>query len=397
MISSSKPSRRPRPLLLDGSDLRGANRLLVDAITATTDLVDAVHASVLAWPRRIVGLPPRDATGGVPALAYSAVRGIARLVGTGIDEALQHIPSMKGSASIDARREALVAALNGVVGDHLAASGNPLAIVPALRQAGRALTLQREALSIACPEAGPRVLVMIHGLCMNDLQWRQAGHDHGTPLADELGYDLVHFHYNTGLAIADNGRHLSRLLQSLADAWPVTVERIAIVGHSMGGLVARAAIAAAQFDGTGWLAPLDRVISIGTPYHGASLERAGHLLERALGVSAHSAPFQALGRLRSVGIQDLRHGSAHPGHPALPAHVRGYVIAGSTQAAGPGRSGRHPRGDGLVSVASAFGEHRNPRRRLAIPDEHKVLVHATGHIALLGNTDVHARLRDWLA
>ena len=45
---------------------------------------------------------------------------------------------------------------------------------------------------------------------------------------------------------------------------------------------------------------------LGSNTVGAALERAGHLLEQALGVSAHSAPFAALGKLRSAGIRDLR-------------------------------------------------------------------------------------------
>ncbi|MEG3048887.1 MAG: hypothetical protein RR792_01700 [Thermomonas sp.] len=377
-------------------DLRGANRLLVDAVAGTTDLVEAVHASVLAWPRRIVGLPRRDATGGIPAIAYSAVRGIARVAGTGIDQVLGWLPTTTGEANRIPQREAAVAALNGVLGDHLQATGNPLALVARLRMAGRALVLDRTALAASHPDVGPRLLVMVHGLCMNDLQWQQGGHHHGNRLADELGFEVIHLHYNSGLPIAANGCEFSRLLQQLADAWPVPIERIAILAHSMGGLVSRAAIATAQADGSPWLERLDTLACLGTPHLGAPLERAGDLLQTLLGISTHSAPFKALGGLRSAGIQDLRHGSLHAGHPALPAHVRDYVIAGSTQAAGARGSVRHPRGDGLVSVDSAFGEHRDPRRRLAIPDEHKLLVHATGHIALLGNAEVHARLRHWL-
>lgn len=381
----------PRP-----DDLRAANLLLVDAIRGATDLADAVHASVLGWPRRLVGLSPRPATGGIAGLAYASVRGIARMVGSGVDLALRAHPAKPRGDAPDAWREALVAALNGVIGDHLLATGNPLAIAPSLRKDGRVLTLQRDSLAIAFPAACGRLLVMVHGLCMNDLQWRQAGHDHGTALAGELGYDVVHLHYNTGLPVADNGRRLAALLQSLADAWPVPIERIVLVGHSMGGLVARAAIADAQATGSRWLETLAAVVSLGTPYHGAPLERAGHLLEQALGLSAHSAPFRALGRLRSAGIRDLRHGGAHVRQPPLPAHVRSHAVAGSTQATAP-RGRRHPRGDGLVPVASALGEHRDPRRRLAIPDDHKLLVLGTGHIALLGNQDVCARLREWLA
>jgi hypothetical protein len=83
-------------------------------------------------------------------------------------------------------REALVAALNGVLGDHLATTDNPLAIAMAFRQSGRPLPLKRPALRSCLAGATPRLLVMLHGLCMNDLQWQRAGHDHGEALAREL-------------------------------------------------------------------------------------------------------------------------------------------------------------------------------------------------------------------
>ena len=379
------------------TDLRGANRLLVDATVGTTDLVEAVHASVLGWPRRLVGRQPKPRTGGIPGFVYGAIRGIARTTGGGIDLALSRLPARNDGIRRGPRREAWIAAINGVMGDQLAASGNPLAITAQLRHAGHPLSLQRDALAEAFPAARPRLLVLVHGLCMNDLQWRQGAGDLGASLSRDLDADLLHLHYNSGLPIDDNGRQFDALLQALVAAWPVPVERIVLVGHSMGGLVARSAVASAQAQGSTWLAMLDALVTLGTPYHGAPLERAGHLLEQVLGVSAHSRPFRALGRFRSAGIRDLRHGGAHRHQPALPAHVRAFAIAASTQAAPSAHATRHPRGDGLVPVASAFGEHRDPRHRLALPDAHKLLVYGTGHIALLGNAEVAARLREWLA
>lgn len=382
---------------ITGDDLRGANRLLIEVLVGTADLAEALHAHILGWPRRLLGLAPAASTGGIPGLAYAGVRGIARLSGAGIDLALRRLPGGDAASAPDARREALLAALNGVLGDRLAASDNPLAIDAQLRHRGYALDLRRDALAQAFPDAGPRLLVAVHGLCMNDLQWRQNGHDHGAALADELGFDLVHLRYNSGLPIADNGTRFSTILKQLVDAWPVPVERIVLLGHSMGGLVARAAVASAQANGSTWLGQLDALVTLGTPYLGAPLERAGVLLQDLLGSNGYSAPFVALGNLRSAGIQDLRHGAPRAGHPPLPTSVRDYLIAGSLQSPGTRRGGRHPRGDGLVPVASAFGEHRDPRRSLCVPDERKRLVHDTGHIALLGSTQVHAQLREWLA
>jgi len=397
MTSSAKPASRPKLPVLDGNDLLGANRLLVDAITGTTDLVEAVHASVLGWPRRLLGLSPKPDTGGIPGLAYGGVRGITRLAGNGIGQLLRLLPATPSEADRIPQRETALAALNGVLGDHLLATGNSLALTARLRMAGHALVLDRAALAASHPGAGPRLLVMVHGLCMNDLQWQQGGHHHGDTLADELGFDVVHLHYNSGLSIAANGREFSALLQQLADAWPVPIERIAIVAHSMGGLVSRAAIATAQADGSPWLDRLDTLACLGTPHLGAPLERAGDLLQTLLGINAHSAPFIALGGLRSAGIQDLRHGSLHARHPPLPAHVRAYAVAASTQPPRADGERRGLRGDGLVPVTSAFGEHGDPSLGLGIPEQHRLLVHRTGHIGLLANAQVHARLRDWLA
>ncbi|HNV79086.1 MAG TPA: hypothetical protein PKH66_06495 [Thermomonas sp.] len=397
MSSSVRPDPLPRPLVLDGSDLRGANGLLVDAVTGTTDLVEAVHASILGWPRRLLGLSPPPTTGGIPALAYGAVRGIARVAGNGLDRVLRGLPTRSGQADRIPQREALIAALNGVLGDHLVATANPLALTATLRMHGRALVPDRDALAATHPKTGPRLLVLVHGLCMNDLQWQQGPHHHGNQLTEALGFEVIHLHYNSGLSIADNGREFSRLLQALVDAWPVPVQRIAILAHSMGGLVSRAAIASAQADGSPWLHRLDTLVSLGTPHLGAPLERAGALLQTVLGVSAHSAPFTALGGLRSAGIQDLRHGSLHVRHPPLPAQVRAFAVAASTRGPRSHASARRLHGDGLVPVASAFGEHTDPARDLAIPEHHRLLVHRTGHLGLLASAQVSRQLHDWLA
>ena len=393
-VTSHRP--RTRPLDASAGELRGANQLVTEAITGTTTLVEAVHASILGWPRRLLGLAPTASTNGIPGLAYASVRGIARMTGSAIDQLLQRLPDTLASSASIPQREALLAVLNGVLGDHLAATGNPLAITPCLRRNGQALPLQRDALASDVRDARPRLLVMVHGLCMNDLQWRHGGHHHGVALADALNCSLVHLFYNSGLPIAENGRHLSDLLQRLTEAWPVPPERMAIIGHSMGGLVARAAIASAQADGSRWLQYLDQLVTLGTPHLGAPLERAGNLLQALLGSTPHSAPFVALSGLRSAGIQDLRQGLPMPRTP-FPHHVQAYAVAASTQVAPTTHSPRRVRGDGLVPVASAFGAHRSPRLGLNLPPSHRLLVHDTGHIGLLGSAQVHAQLRAWLA
>jgi hypothetical protein len=98
-------------------------------------------------------------------------------------------PVFAGSAS-SRQREAMLCALNGVLGDHLEATANPLAIPMQLRREGRPLELTREGLK----GATGKVLLLVHGLCMNELQWRRKGHD---PLAiprarQWIGYGMSH-------------------------------------------------------------------------------------------------------------------------------------------------------------------------------------------------------------
>lgn len=102
----------------------------------------------------------------------------------------------------------------------------PLALSACLRSNGQALPLDDAAWPACLPFATPKLLVQVHGLCMNDLQWRQQGHDHGAQLAAEHGYTPVHLHYNSGLSIASNGQAFAQLLQQLLARWPVPVETL---------------------------------------------------------------------------------------------------------------------------------------------------------------------------
>ncbi|TLX21250.1 alpha/beta hydrolase [Thermomonas fusca] len=389
----------PPPRLAE--DLRGIAQLLVQAVTATTDLAENVHANVLGLPARLLGAEATTRTRGIAGFAYGAVRGGASLLGGAVDGVLAPLADRWPQGAGSARRDALLAALNGVLGDQLTTNGNPLALAASLRHAGQTLPIGEPRWASALSSPSPRLLVQVHGLCMNDRQWRRNGHDHGEQLAEALGYTAIHLHYNSGLPIARNGRTFSALLQQMLDGWPVPVERFAILGHSMGGLVTRAAMHEATLRSQPWVRRLDQVVFLGTPHHGAPLERVGHLLEQALGLSAWTAPFVRIGDLRSAGIRDLRHGSIsdHPLPPRqtipLPDGVRAYAVAGSSGSTT--RIGRALRGDGLVPVASALGEHRDPRRRLAIAPARQRVVEGTGHLDLLGSQEVYSHLRRWLA
>ena len=400
-----------KKLRVHAADLRGANQLTIAGIAGVVDLVEAMHHNIAVIPR-IVARPQRDRTTGITRLVYRSIHGVVRLVGHGLDSLLARLMPLLGERSTWPGREALLAALNGVLGDYLAASNNPLAITMHLRRGGVALPLERQPLAAAIPQAGGKLLVLLHGLCMNDLQWKRKRHDHGAALARDLAYTPVYLHYNTGLHISTNGRAFAEQLETLVRLWPVPVTELVLIGHSMGGLVARSACHYGALARHEWLRRIDKLVFLGTPHHGAPLERGGNWVDVLLGVSRYSAPMARLGKIRSAGITDLRFGSlvdedwnkhdrfarsndrrvAVP----LPQGVACHAIAATT-AKTPGDRGGRLIGDGIVPLASALGRHANPRLALQFDESRKWVAYGTNHLDLLSRKDVYAQIKRWLA
>lgn len=391
------------------SDARGASRLAIDLTVLVTDLVETMHHNIARRPGPL-GRPTFEPAGGLTGFVYRRVRGVTRLVGSAIDTALAPLVPLFGGGSDWPGRDAVVAALNGVFGDYLDETGNPLATPMQFRLDGAQLELEPAKIAAALPAARSRIVVMVHGLCMNDRQWSRGGQDHGQCLARDLDADALYLRYNTGRHISTNGAELDALLGRLRSAWPVPLSEIVLVGHSMGGLVLRSACAAAQRNGSQWNAALRALVFLGTPHHGAPLERGGHGVDLLLAASPYTAAFTRLGRLRSAGITDLRHGSLRDrdwaGRDAfargadtrqplpLPAGVDCYAIAGSLGKALP--SGGRARSDGLVPVGSALGRHADPRMDLQFAPERTRVAYGTGHLDLLASTAVYRQMLRWL-
>jgi pimeloyl-ACP methyl ester carboxylesterase len=258
-----------------------------------------------------------------------------------------------------------------VLGDRLAASRNPLAIPMRLRNDD----------AHEPPQA--RIALFLHGLCMHDRHWPR-GEGSADAAVRALGYTPLYLHYNTGRAIDANGRELSMLLDALLAEWPGGANQLTLVGHSMGGLVARSAAEHARRGNAAWLPALRNLVFLGTPHHGSALERAGKRVDYLLGISPYTAPFVALGGVRSAGIQDLGDGRVVSENEivALPAGVRSHAVAGSLRLGG---------GDGLVSVESALGE-----RGLALRKERTLVIESAGHIELMYHPETIAALARWL-
>ncbi|HVK99779.1 MAG TPA: hypothetical protein VM553_08205, partial [Dongiaceae bacterium] len=300
----------------------------------------------------------------------------------------------------------------------------PLAIPMRLRHRGHALTLEAQALAASFPQPGSKVLVLVHGLCMNDLQWNQLATEHHTQQPDKpfntpitqsdhyarLGYLPVRLHYNSGRHISTNGREFSTLMDALIRNWPVPVEELVIVASSMGGLVARSACHYGAIAGHRWLPHLRKLVFLGTPHHGAPLERGGNWVDTTLGASRYTAPLARFGKIRSAGITDLRYGNLldedwqghdrfergdHRKPVPLPVGVQCYAIA-ATASRQPRDLGDRLRGDGLVPVDSALGRHQEPARNLAIPPARQWIGYGINHLKILTQPAVQEQVWRWL-
>ena len=390
-----------------GDDLRGASRLVVEATQAVTGVVEAMHRTIAGGPD-ILGRPLEGPARLVTGLVYGSIRGVTKLVGTSLDVALGQLAPLLGESVPGPERAAVQAALNGVLGDYLVETQNPLAMTMQLCHDGNPLVLEKRALREALPDAGGKLLVLVHGSSMAVHQWNRQGHDHGAALARDLGYTPVYLRYNSGLHISTNGREFAEQLERLVAEWPVPLDELVIVGHSMGGLVARSACHVAEDLGHAWRKKLRKLVFLGSPHHGAPLERGGNWIEPILGISRYSAPLSRLGRIRSAGVTDMRYGFVKDEHwngrdrfepsgdprdlLALPDGVECYAIAGTLTP----KDGPKLRSDGLVPVDSALGRHDKPELTLVFPEDHQWIGFAVGHMDLLSRPEVYDKLRSWL-
>jgi hypothetical protein len=393
-----------------GSDtVRGASRLAFDAVEQVTHIVEAMHANIAAASPPL-GKGTDGRTRGIAGLVYGSTRLVNGASRSILDRALRLLPGQTGLPIAQPHADAARGVLNGVLGDHLIATANPLAIDMRLRSDGRPLRLERKALAAAMPEASGEILVVVHGLCMNDRQWNRKNQDHGASLARDRNCTPVYLHYNSGRHVSENGREYAALLERLVGAWPVPVTGLSVLAHSMGGLVTRSACHYGAEAEHRWLGSLRRIVFLGTPHHGAPLERGGHSLMNTLGISPYTAPLARLGWLRSAGITDLRYGNlldedwqphdrfASTGDlrrsVSLPEGVDCYALAATT---GMLRGDLNDRllGDGLVPVASALGQHSDATKTLRIPESNQSVLYGTNHMDLLSDQDVYTQIKDW--
>jgi pimeloyl-ACP methyl ester carboxylesterase len=297
----------------------------------------------------------------------------------------------------DRRSRLVTATVNGLIGDRLERERPRLAIPLAVRVRDADVELTRPALAEAFPGATGRLVVFLHGLCEDESHWSRHRDRRGTTYGETLaghGWTPVFLRANTGRPLRENGVALAVLLRDLVDAWPAPVERVALVGHSLGGLVLRAASAVVDGDldlgSEGWTGLVSDVVTLGTPHLGAPLARGVGTGSSWLGRFPESAAFGRILDWRSEGVLDLVEGLAEDVPPLPRARYR--LVAATVT-----RSARHPlsafAGDLLVRLPSAYGRGGG---RALFPDADVLHVPRAHHFDLLNDTRVEEALLEWL-
>jgi pimeloyl-ACP methyl ester carboxylesterase len=405
---------RPRPA--PRNEVRGAAGVASEAVDIISRPVEGTHRAisdtVFAGLRK-VGLgsasrPVQRAHDGIAAGVYTAVRGIGHAAGTGVGLAAELYRSASGRSEwtpITSRPAGavLTGAVNGLVGDHMVALHNDLAVPMTLYTS----TVDADGeprhaeLPIASTEAIREVVadhperdlghvvLFLHGLGETEHAWRladedSAGEGYAERLASSVGAVPLLLRYNSGLRIAHNGAALSVLLAELTERWPVPIRRLDLVGHSMGGLVLRHACHAAVVTGEPWVRSVRRMVYLGSPHRGAPLAHRVDQLASRLARYAQSRTWGEFLDRRSAGIRDLVAGVADTDVPLL-AHSTHHGVAACVTA-----NEHHPLanilGDLLVPVDSARGALTDVE---TLPSSH--------HFHLLNDPRIHTHLLRWLA
>lgn len=409
MPDSLPPKSQPKK----ASHLQDASQLVVEAIISITDIVESMHNRIGPITNTIQG-PDKERTAGLTGLVYKSIRSVTSLVGKSIDGPLGIISDALGKPGDNSKYKPLISALNGVLGDHLVKRNSTLAVPMRIMHNSQLCNPILVGKSLEHTQG--KLIIMVHGLCMDDEQWLQDGHDHGKALANDLEQTVVYLHYNTGQHISDNGKDANELLEQLVTQLisnnSETELHISIVAHSMGGLVARSAVHQGQLANYKWSHFIRNMIFLGTPHHGAPLEKLGNWLDMLVGMHNYSSPLKGLLNVRSAGITDLRHGNvmesdwhargrfdfcADKRTPLpLPSAVNCYTVA-STAFASQNSLNEQLIGDGLVPLDSALGRHENKAFTLQFPVDHQWIGRDINHRELLSNADVYQVIRRWLS
>jgi pimeloyl-ACP methyl ester carboxylesterase len=394
----------------EDSDLQGITNLIVDVTIGVTNLVEAMHKQVV-HPSFLPSTTIQKLITSIASITYKNIRWSTLFIGSSISKMLKKLTPAIGKIKDSDKKEIILSVLNGVIGDYLEEKENPLKITMQFRYQSKTLAIDPKSIKAAYPKVNGKILLMIHGSCMNDLQWTRKDHNHGKIIATELNKTPIYLKYNSGLHISSNGKNLNNLLEELVKNWPVPIEEIVIIAHSMGGLVSRSALYYGEKNQKKWTKHVKKIVFLGTPHHGSYVERTGNYLDLILESIHYAKPFARLGKIRSAGVTDLRYGNLidedwkddhrfeikndKRRNIQLSKQIEFYTIAAvignettslSTQILG----------DTLVDVKSALGQHKNPDKNLNFKKENIWISYDSNHLDLISNPKILNKIKVWL-
>lgn len=406
-----------------GEKIEGTLNFVGDTIAQATTRVHEFHRAISDMPFKAVGAATLNASKPVESvhneitdMVYGAVREAGKGVFSGaawvvrqanqslaspqiIDQAMggelmdqvDHLPMPAApNAKTDKRVSAISSAINGVFGDHLTATRNPMQVRMNLYANGQPLAADQAALMAQFPDAQNHLIVFVHGLCCNEDSWQMyynpsepATRPYGDKLQDEFPVTSLYLRYNTGRNIDANARQFKRMLNKLVRNWPVAVEGITLVGHSMGGLVSRAVVEALTDDDIILKRAIRDVVCLGSPHAGAPLARLAAAGEQLFGKFELSKPIGRVLGVRSRGIRDLKDGlgalQTRDGQEVM-FHLVGSTIGDHTSS-----WLNTTVGDGLVTPDSALADDTGKAQRVTFAQKH--------HMTLLNDPDVFLELK----
>ncbi|MGY1944364.1 lipase family alpha/beta hydrolase [Nocardia asiatica] len=395
------------------AEVRALARLAGDELGGAVDGIAAVHRAIahrvftaVRWGVGPAAAPVELMHDVIADSVYRVVSGSVVAAGV-VAERTVDLPGAAPSRTVYG--SGFIAALQGLIGDELERTRPILAGPMSLRIDGAPVRAELVGARVRRP--GSHVVIFLHGLVETEHAWRLGGgRTYAERLEADAGCTALHVRYNTGLHISENAGQLGELMRCLVEHWPVPIERVSLVGHSMGGLVARGACFQAAEAGLPWVRLVRQVVCLGSPHLGAPLEQLVHYASAALVRVPETRPFGRLLRRRSGGIRDLRDGSLVDEDwrdldaDALRRRVISEVplLAGAEHyfvTASVTRSPRHPLGrvvgDGLVLTPSGSGRGR--ARRIGFEVGNGMHLASANHFTLLNHDAVYRALRAWLA
>src|SRR5262249_19049573 len=147
-----------------------------DAVGPVSKPVQVIHDGIAGVTYSVVDGALRGSLRGAGALA-------AETWSSDDDKSVQAHPAAAGA----------IAAVNGICGDELARRRNGFALSMQIPRHRRPVALTADDLAKAFPAATGRIVVFVHGWCLNELSWWRRPRigealPYGTRLRSDLGY-----------------------------------------------------------------------------------------------------------------------------------------------------------------------------------------------------------------